>query len=110
MKSKFLQQIKWIADGSTTGISRKGFNSALIIVNGGTATKDIDLYTGAVAGTTAKLKTLGTSGGADTQKVFQVTLEDCKEYIKVAGTSLTSVQIVLGDGDTDPADSSTVIR
>lgn len=110
MKSKFLQQIKWVADGSTTGISRKGFNSALIVVNGGTDTKDIDLYTGAAAGTTAKLRTIGTSTGADTQVVIQTTLEDCKEYIKIAGTSLTSVQIVLGDGDVDPSDSSSVIR
>lgn len=110
MKSKFLQQIKFIDDGSTTGISRKGFNSALIIVNGGTDTKDIDLYTGTVAGTTSKLRTIGTSTGAGTTVAIQTTLEDCKEYIKVAGTSLTSVQIVLGDGDIDPADSSSVIR
>lgn len=108
MKSTFLQQIKFLSDGSTTGVTRKGFNSALIIVNGGTDTKDIDLYTGTGAGTTAKLRTIGTSTGAGTTVAIQTTLEDCKEYIKVAGTSLTSVQIVLGDPDVCPADNSTV--
>lgn len=109
MKSTFLQQIKFLDDGSTTGVSRKGFNSALIIVNGGTDTKDIDLYTGSVAGTTSKLRTIGTSTGASTTVTIPTSLEDCKEYIQVVGTSLTSVQIVLGDADTNPADTSTVV-
>lgn len=108
MKSKFLQQTKAIADG-TTAFSRLGFNSAKVIVYGGTDTKDIELHSGDSSGQT-KLLVLGQSGGADTVKDFDVDLSACGDYIKIAGTSLTSVTVVLGDPDVAPASTNAVAR
>lgn len=110
MKSKFLQQIKLISDATTTGVSRKGFNSALIIVQGGTNNTDIKIQDGSVAGTTADYLTLGKATGAGTVVSFQLDISGCKEYVKITGTSLTGAMIVLGDADVDPADTSSVLR
>lgn len=108
MKSKLLQQTKVITDG-TTAFSRLSADSCIIIVSGGTADADIKLQSGDST-SQSDFITLGKSGGSNTYKVFEVDLRGCGDYIKVTGTSLTEVIVVLGDFTIDPPTTNAVIR
>lgn len=107
MRSKFLEQTKVIADG-TTAFDRTGFDSAKIIVLGGTAEADIKLQSGDSAAQTDYV-ILGESEGAGEVVNFDVDLSGCGSYVKVAGTSLTNVFVVLGDAYEDPCTTNKVI-
>lgn len=108
MKSTFFSTTKTVVDG-TTAFSRKGFDSAKVIIVGGTDGADVKLQSGTSASQT-DYATLGKSGGSGVVKEFDISLEGCGEYIKVTGTSLTKAIVILGDANIVPANDNVIIR
>lgn len=102
MRSKLLDQFKYSAD-LTSATDRTGFDSAVFIAIGGTASTAIKVqHCDTSNGSYTDFATLvaGADAGSSTNVGIGLDISGAKKYIKVTGA--TTAVAVLGDGRVDP--------
>lgn len=104
MRSKFIEQVKYIDDIKTAGVSHIGYDSAMFIVIGGTDDTAIKVqHCDTLSGVYSDFATIVASADADSSTNEGVTLDisGAKAYLKVTGA--TTAVAVFGDAKKDPA-------
>ena len=102
MRSKLLDQFKYSAD-LTSATDRTGFDSAVFIAIGGTASTAIKVqHCDTSNGSYTDFATLvaGADAGSSTNVGIGLDISGAKKYIKVTGA--TTAVAVLGDAKIDP--------
>lgn len=103
MRSKFLDQFKYSAD-LTSATDHTGFDSAVFIAIGGTASTAIKVqHCDTSSGTYEDFATLvaGADAGETTNVGIGLDISGAKKYLKVTGA--TTAVAVLGDAKIDPS-------